>query len=454
MKTLFRLGFLFLACAGIGAPPEGDHRRDPIRDMRDLFHLDVPAHRLDVILGRPTDRAITVSILAYSDREGQIEWVPADGGPARNNKFDLHAGQPLEIEMGGLDAGKSYTYRLRTRVPGGAWEAEPDHAFRLARAKDAPFVFTVQADSHLDYNTDTSLYLRCLANARDDQPDFLIDLGDTFMCDKHRTRDTAAAQYLAQRYYFGSIGADVPVFLTLGNHDGEMGRWRDGTTDNLAMWSNAQRKRYFPNPEPNAFYSGNEAKDSQAGLLEDYYAWEWGDSLFIVLDPFWYSVRRGGDDGWSWTLGRQQYDWLSATLQRSKAKFRFVFIHHLVGGAGREARGGVEVAPFFEWGGRDPEKGEVFAGKRPGWPMPIHELLVKNHVNIVFHGHDHLFVKQDLDGLVYQEVPQPGNRQYDNTRSAAEYGYQAGIAGEFRTLAGRGAERQGDRRIHPRPAPI
>jgi hypothetical protein len=58
--------------------------------------------------------------------------------------------------------------------------------------------------------------------------------------------------------------------------------------------------------------------------------------------------------------------------------------------------------------------------------MPIHQLLLKHGVNVVFHGHDHLYVKRDLDGVVYQEVPQPGHARYDSTRSAAEYGYKSG----------------------------
>jgi hypothetical protein len=41
--------------------------------------------------------------------------------------------------------------------------------------------------------------------------------------------------------------------------------------------------------------------------------------------------------------------------------------------------------------------------------MPIHQLLAENRVSIVFHGHDHLYTKQDRDGVVYQEVPQPGD---------------------------------------------
>jgi hypothetical protein len=147
-----------------------------------------------------------------------------------------------------------------------------------------------------------------------------------------------------------------------------------------------------------------------------------------VLDPFWYSKQqRGGEDNWTRTLGREQYDWLAKTLTQSRAKFRFVFLHHLVGGGGKDARGGSEAAPLYEWGGHEPDGSDLFKTKRPGWPMPIHELLVRNHVNIVFHGHDHLYVKQELDGIVYQEVPQPGHPRYDNTRSAEEYGYKTGI---------------------------
>jgi len=43
----------------------------------------------------------------------------------------------------------------------------------------------------------------------------------------------------------------------------------------------------------------------------------------------------------------------------------------------------------------------------------------------VFHGHDHLYVRSELDGVVYQSVPQPGN-PLAGTRSAEEYGYGSG----------------------------
>ncbi|MFZ4750580.1 MAG: metallophosphoesterase family protein, partial [Phycisphaerales bacterium] len=132
------------------------------------------------------------------------------------------------------------------------------------------------------------------------------------------------------------------------------------------------------------------------------------------------------DSSWSRTLGRAQYDWLAETLAKSKAKQKFVFIHHLVGGiGGQAARGGVESAPFFEWGGKNADGSDGFAERRPGWPMPIHRLLVKHGVSAVFHGHDHLYVHSQLDGVHYQCVPQPGNIA-GGTRSADEYGYASG----------------------------
>ena len=96
-------------------------------------------------------------------------------------------------------------------------------------------------------------------------------------------------------------------------------------------------------------------------------------------------------------------------------------------------RGGVEVARLWEWGGKNTEGEDEFAKQRPGWEMPIHDLLVKHGVSIVFHGHDHLFIKQDLDGIVYQEVPQPGHPRSGNKNTAKEYGY---LSGEIQSSSG------------------
>ena len=45
----------------------------------------------------------------------------------------------------------------------------------------------------------------------------------------------------------------------------------------------------------------------------------------------------------------------------------------------------------------------------------------------MFHGHDHLYAKQDLDGIVYQEVPQPSAKNTNNAAMlASAYHYTSG----------------------------
>ncbi len=302
-------------------------------------------------------------------------------------------------------------------------------SFHTQRAPASSFTFTTQADSHLDVSTDVRVYQQTLANMLADKPDFMIDLGDTTMVDKFGNFYTRAeSQYKAQRFYMGRIAHSVPVLLALGNHDGEQGSRLTGQPNSMPLWSIGMRKKYFPNPEPGGIYSGNATPEEGAGMLEDYYAFEWGSALFVVLDPFWFTRDRQGEDNWSMTLGEGQYRWLTKVLETSKAPFKFVFLHHLVGGLGKDVRGAVKPAPFMEWGGKNADGSDGFKQHRPGWELPIHQLLVKNGVSIVFHGHDHLFAKEELDGIIYQEVPQPGHPS-GGTRSAEEYGYTGTIFG-------------------------
>jgi predicted phosphodiesterase len=383
---------------------------------------DVPAHPFDIILGRPEADSVTASVLCYADADGFIAYGTEAGKLVSKTPVQaFKTGEPAEIVLRSLKPGTRYYYQLHT-----GQATSPEFSFQTARPPGKAFTFTITADSHLDSNTDPDLYKNTLANALADKPDFHIDLGDTFMSEKHESREAAAKQYLAQRYYLGQFCSSAPLFFVLGNHDGESPRGRGD--EGLAVWANLTRKRYFPNPVPDKFYSGDGFQQSEAGLLQDYYAWEWGDALFMALDPFWFSQKgRGRGDNWRRSLGIDQYQWLKRTLEASRAKFKFVFIHHLVGGADEQCRGGAEAAPFYEWGGKNADGTDGFAQNRPGWPEPIHELLKKNHVSIVFHGHDHLYANQKLDGITYQEVPQPGCPGDGRlTRSAAEYGYVSG----------------------------
>jgi len=382
-----------------------------------------------VVLGRPEAASVTLSLLWQAGADTVLVWAKdSEKLPQEGRRITLEAGEPKLAVINGLSPDTRYTYALldaatkKRLLPAGG-----PGSFHTARAKGSAFTFTVQADSHLDGGCSPEIYRRELANALAEGPDFHIDLGDTFMTEKHVSRDSASKQYAAQRYYFGLIGQSVPIFLVLGNHDGEnLDRRGKTQADGLAVWSHNMRTRYFANPVPDGFYSGNGARHPLAGMLENYYAWEWGDALFVALDPYWTSMpTRGGSEPWNMTLGKAQYDWLAKTLRGSKAKFKFVFIHQLVGGTGTGGRGGSEAAALYEWGGQETDGAYTFAENRPGWGKPIHQLLTETGVNIVFHGHDHFFARQELDGVIYQLVPQPSHRN-SSRHQAEDYGYAVG----------------------------
>lgn len=380
---------------------------------------------LDVVLGRPTDVSITLSI-RHASKDPLIDlsyWPTNFPHQVTNRALALSQGQTQEIILAKLKPDTGYVYQLKPR---GQTTPLLTGQFHTQRPSGRTYTVTITADSHLDQHTDTQLYQHTLQQALSDGADFHIDLGDTFMTDKHESREAAAMQYGAQRYYFGQVAHSLPLYLVLGNHDGEEKKLQKGGAESLAVWANARRKELFPNPAPDGFYKGNGQADPHAGVLQDYYAWEWGDALFVVLNPYWHAPAGRSDERWGLSLGLAQYNWLKETLAASRARFKMVFVHQLVGGIDRQGRGGAEAASFGEWGGHNADGSEGFNAHRPGWDMPIHALLVKHRVCAVFHGHDHLYAKQEVDGIVYQEVPQPGHPGSGPPRSAQEYGYEQG----------------------------
>ncbi len=397
-------------------------------DSRNVFLSDIPDSPGSVILGRPTDHSITLSVLWQTDTEMFIQYGQENDRSNKSRPFSISAANPQEILLTNLQSDTLYSYRIiDAQTSEALLPIDGAGIFRTQRAVGESFIFTIQADSHLDGDCLLPLYERTIQNALDAKPDFHIDLGDTFMTGKIPSRADAAKQYVAQRHWLGRIGHSAPVFLVIGNHDGEETS-KQGSTDEggLAIWSCLQRKHYFPNPVPGNFYKGNIENHQYAGVLQNYYAWEWGDALFVVLDPYWYSAStRGGTEPWNMTIGKTQYDWLAKTLRISNAKHKFIFIHQLVGGLDRGARGGAEAAVLYEWGGHEKNGDYTFNSYRPGWEQPIHSLLKETGVTVVFHGHDHFYAKQELDGIIYQLVPQPAHRNNRN-HHAEEYGYKNG----------------------------
>jgi hypothetical protein len=380
------------------------------------------------ILGRPTNYSVTMSILFNEQTDVYWEYGTSSGSLNMSTAtFSATKDTPLEVDFTGLAPNTRYYYRTRHRAGNSntLFLAGQVHTFHTLRPAGSTFSFAVEADPHLDYNSDTSAFVLTLRNILSKDPDFMIDLGDTFMSEKLTVIDQTeiSNRHLLLRKYFDILCHSIPLYLAIGNHEGELGWLYNGTSNNLPVMAANVRKSYYPNPLPNSYYSGNSKSENLVGLRENYYSWEWGDVLFIVLDPYWYTKAK---PDWGWTLGRDQYDWFKNIITTSHAKFKFIFCHQLVGGNGNDGRGGTEFASFFEMGGNNLNGTPGFDTYRPGWGKPIHTLMVENHANIFFHGHDHFFGKQDKDGIVYQEVPQPSNKSLTNI-SASQYGYVNGV---------------------------
>jgi hypothetical protein len=63
---------------------------------------------------------------------------------------------------------------------------------------------------------------------------------------------------------------------------------------------------------------------------------------------------------------------------------------HFHGSLRLEMPGAIEEADYYEWGGQDPRGAAGFSDRRPGWDLPIHQLMATAGVTIFFQGHDHL----------------------------------------------------------------
>jgi hypothetical protein len=385
-----------------------------------------------LILGRPTDRSITASLLWDRDAQVFLEYgTEPHTYRQRSAALSLEAGLPRNLTLESLSPDTRYYYRVRTGSGQGMPDPAPqEHTFHTQRAPGQPFTFDVDADPHWgETNFDSTVYAATMGLVAADAPDFFLDLGDSFMTEKlgPTSYEEADARVAGLRPFWAIPGPSVPLLLVIGNHEGEQGWGLDGTAENLSVWATRARQKYYPNPVPGGFYTGSGTSEPHIGVRDGYYAFTWGDALFVVLDVYWYGAENPGKDLWSFTLGTEQYRWLEATLSGSRAPFKFVFAHQLLGGIGTLRRGGVEAAPFYEWGGRNPDGSWGFSARRPGWDMPIHQLFVETGVTAFFHGHDHFYGKQELDGVVYQEVPQPSFARTNDSSSATEYGYRSGV---------------------------
>ncbi|HET6350654.1 MAG TPA: metallophosphoesterase [Coriobacteriia bacterium] len=397
------------------------------------------------LLGKPTDTSVAVKVVPASAIQFAFQYGTSPGDYSlQTGPYNATAGQPAEAALQALSPNTKYYYRMIYDADGsitdGDFETRAGHSFWTQRAEGGTFTFDVTSDGHVGIQIGNEAnWQTTLDNVAADNPDFLIELGDSIAMDAGSggsisRGDTAAAEqvYKDALAEFNRVSASAPVFLLPGNHE-QQEAWHltaPLSTSLPIMGKNAEKK-FFLNPVPGAFYSGDTrtiAELSGDHLVQDYYAWEWGDALFVVINPFWTTTTKpyttavgggeddttGSGDRWDWTLGEDQFNWLTSTLANSNSKYKFVFSHEITGSNGMTSpdmvnygHGGLDAANFAEWGGYNTDGSTwAWSSERPGWgSQPIRQMMEANGVTAFFHGHDHQMAYETLNGMVYQAAP-------------------------------------------------
>lgn len=181
-------------------------------------------------------------------------------------------------------------------------------------------------------------YRELIERTMEHRPDFVVNTGD-MLSSPGRSR---WADFLEK-----SKLITVPYFLTVGNHD-----VNDKQSEELY-----KEEVHLP---------GNKL----------YYSFTVDDSLFIFLD----SNIPGQDK----KIIGDQYNWLEQALSTSDKKYKFVFVHH----------------PLYPERGR----GHHYGGSLDQYPKErdrIESLFVRYKVTIVFTGHEHLYLRKMVDGIMH-----------------------------------------------------
>jgi tartrate-resistant acid phosphatase type 5 len=197
--------------------------------------------------------------------------------------------------------------------------------------------------------------------------DFALELGDNFYLSGVSSVDDAQFQ---SKFEIPYANLDVPVYVTLGNHDNSRG---PGEGSDNARGDYQVDYHYLAgrNSEkwrmPERYY-----RFSAGDGLAEFYSLDSNPLTAIVADP---------NPAWNWvSYGAAQQEWLSDALRTSTAKWKIAFAHHPYRSNGLHGNAGnydgiVEALPITSNGSP--------------WKSFIEQTLCAEGADIFFQGHDH-----------------------------------------------------------------
>jgi hypothetical protein len=299
----------------------------------------------------------------------------------------------LEIQLTGLLPSSKYYYRVLLKFGGDSYSSpRAVHSFQTKRGIGESFCFAIWADPHRriygkgrGYWPEWDVFDAMLVN---ETIDFIIDLGDTWdLCKGYGDLRTKGLPGLyskvmrpARNGYSGYRGAsdvcaDHAYYLARGNHEGISDYDKAPTRNTLKTLM----KLFVPNPNGMTYPQGG-SMDSDYD--QGYFAFEWGDALFVVMDVVKYKTTEDVEPSSArFHIGEAQLLWLTSVLQNSTQRWKFIFTHHLFGGGTNYGRGGAAFAFDYE-------------------QAQIQSLAEQYGVHI-FHAHDHLLAKEWANGVLY-----------------------------------------------------
>ena len=373
-------------------------------------------------LFRPTDGGCTLQWIARVPCEAR---VLAGAAPDALLEFStVKSLGPAEVNIVGAAPDSDLFVQCEFRAQqADEWIRQPVRRVHTQRAAGQTFKAILVADTHpyaaLNKPGGRENTLAAQLQIIEEQPDFVIFLGDeaSMIRNIYRGRavtpEQALEDWLRWRTLYADMLAQIPSMMVLGNHEGEAGYYQAYENDNgtlfLQRWATIARKQMLLNPGPLTYPEGGEndkwtgdpespatggAEQGNCSPLHNYFAWTWGDALFVVLDVHRYTNPGGSTPAAAneWTLGAAQLAWLERTLRSSRARWKIVVSHHLVGGWSWDGGGNTQDTDYFYGRG-----GGKYA--RVGEQARITDLMNETRARLFLYGHDHVFAHQPSENV-------------------------------------------------------
>lgn len=351
-------------------------------------------------LSSPTENSIRISALNNRQpAEFAVEWRKDGIGEWERRLPELKASAYQVLDWVARDLLSATRYEYRVLLKHGSEEKflpAATGSFRTQRKGPSSYTALLMTDPHTGSFPPGSgpvLTLdKVVQNAARTNPEFVLELGDNVAWPGSREypqKDAAGASnaYARYRRQIGPLSMNSPFYTIIGNWGGESGKFPQESIDTVA----AVRRALLPNPNHLTYPQGGSDR-------EDYYAFSWGDVLYVMLNIQTYSKPSRPDQFPTlmadvnrieeWTLGEKQMAWFEATLKKATERFRFVCMHHPAGG-----NAGDDLNTLYGRGGA--------RACHTGEQVKIQSLMKKHKVQIFFYGHDHVFVDDVVDGIHY-----------------------------------------------------